>query len=258
MSCCTSRASSSPTCSTRTARTRCGGSRPRSARCGCRSTTCCRAATSPSRASTATCSRPTACSPTTAAGCGGWRRRSRNGLTAEAAVEKVQSDMRARMLHMTDPYLRERMSDFDDLANRLLRQLMGAVAGRCRGELLPKDAIIVARSMGAAELLDYPRDKLRGLVLEEGAVDQPRRHRRARHGHSGRRPGRRAPFRMSENGDADHRRRRRRRGASAAAAGSRSRLCGKGAVPGAAAGALPRAAQASRRSRKDGVQRRRC
>jgi len=103
----------------------------------------------------------------------GWVRRLeeavRNGLTAEAAVEKVQSDMRARMMHMTDPYLRERMSDFDDLGNRLLRQLLGrepeAVAAA-----LPKDSIIVARSMGAAELLDYPRDKLRGLVLEEGAV----------------------------------------------------------------------------------------
>ncbi len=53
----------------------------------------------------------------------------RNGLTAEAAVEKVQSDMRARMVHMTDPYLRERMSDFDDLANRLLRHADGARAG---------------------------------------------------------------------------------------------------------------------------------
>jgi phosphotransferase system, enzyme I, PtsP len=70
----------------------------------------------------------------------GWVRRleeaMRNGLTAEAAVEKVQSDMRARMLHMTDPYLRERMSDFDDLANRLLRLLVGqgpeAMAERCR------------------------------------------------------------------------------------------------------------------------------
>lgn len=102
----------------------------------------------------------------------GWVRRLeeaiRNGLTAEAAVEKVQSDMRARMLHMTDPYLRERMSDFDDLANRLLRQLMGR-GPEAIAESLPKDAIIVARSMGAAELLDYPRDRLRGLVLEEGA-----------------------------------------------------------------------------------------
>ncbi len=103
----------------------------------------------------------------------GWVRRLeeaiRNGLTAEAAVEKVQSDMRARMLHMTDPYLRERMNDFDDLGYRLLRQLMGRGPEEIAAAL-PKDAIIVARSMGAAELLDYPRDKLRGLVLEEGAV----------------------------------------------------------------------------------------
>ena len=103
----------------------------------------------------------------------GWVRRLEeaisNGLTAEAAVEKVQSDMRARMLHMTDPYLRERMSDFDDLANRLLRLLMGRGADSLASSL-PRDAIIVARSMGAAELLDYPREKLRGLVLEEGAI----------------------------------------------------------------------------------------
>jgi phosphotransferase system, enzyme I, PtsP len=103
----------------------------------------------------------------------GWTRRLeeavRNGLSAEAAVEKVQSDMRARMMHMTDPYLRERMSDFDDLANRLLRQLMGRGPEEVAASL-PKDAIIVARSMGAAELLDYPREKLRGLVLEDGAV----------------------------------------------------------------------------------------
>ncbi len=103
----------------------------------------------------------------------GWVRRLheaiQNGLTAEAAVEKVQSDMRARMIHMTDPYLRERMSDFDDLANRLLRQLMGR-GPEDVAAMLPKDAIIVARSMGAAELLDYPRDKLRGLVLEDGAA----------------------------------------------------------------------------------------
>jgi phosphotransferase system, enzyme I, PtsP len=102
----------------------------------------------------------------------GWVRRLeeavRNGLTAEAAVEKVQSDMRARMMHMTDPYLRERMSDFDDLANRLLRQLLGH-GPETMAETLPRDAVIVARSMGAAEMLDYPRDRVRGLVLEDGA-----------------------------------------------------------------------------------------
>ncbi len=103
----------------------------------------------------------------------GWVRRLeeavRNGLTAEAAVEKVQSDTRARMMHLTDPYMRERLSDFDDLANRLLRQLMGHDV-RTIAETLAKDAIIVARQMGAAELLDYPRERVRGLVLEDGAA----------------------------------------------------------------------------------------
>jgi phosphotransferase system enzyme I (PtsP) len=93
----------------------------------------------------------------------------RNGLTAEAAVEKVQSDTKARMIRLTDPYLRERMHDFEDLANRLLRQLTG-YTGRATAEGFPNDAIILARAMGAAELLDYPRGNVRGLVLEEGAV----------------------------------------------------------------------------------------
>lgn len=93
----------------------------------------------------------------------------RNGLTAEAAVEKVQSDTKARMMRLTDPYLRERMHDFEDLANRLLRVLTG-YTGRTTADGFPTDAIILARAMGAAELLDYPRANVRGLVLEEGAV----------------------------------------------------------------------------------------
>jgi phosphotransferase system enzyme I (PtsP) len=89
------------------------------------------------------------------------------GLTAEAAVERVQSDTRARMLRQTDPYLRERLHDLEDLAHRLMRQLMGQEHAPAR-ENLPDNAIIVARSMGPAALLDYDRKKLRGLVLEEG------------------------------------------------------------------------------------------
>ena len=103
----------------------------------------------------------------------GWVRKMeeaiRNGLTAEAAVEKVQSDTRARMLHLSDPYLRERLHDFDDLANRLLRQLIGR-SDPSAAQGFPESAIIVARGMGAAELLDYTRSQVRGLVLEDGAV----------------------------------------------------------------------------------------
>jgi len=100
----------------------------------------------------------------------GWVRRMEeaisNGLTAAAAVEKVQSDTRARLMRQTDPYLRERLHDIDDLANRLLRELVGAPFA-LSSEDLPKDAIIVARNMGAAELLDYDRERVRGLVFEE-------------------------------------------------------------------------------------------
>ncbi len=89
------------------------------------------------------------------------------GLTAEAGVERVQSDTRARMLRASDPYLRERLHDIDDLANRLMRVLSGKDHAPSR-EQLPENAILVARSMGPAALLDYDRKRLRGLVLEEG------------------------------------------------------------------------------------------
>ncbi|HXW29286.1 MAG TPA: phosphoenolpyruvate--protein phosphotransferase, partial [Xanthobacteraceae bacterium] len=101
----------------------------------------------------------------------GWLHKMREavmtGLTAEAAVERVQSDARARMLRQTDPYLRERLHDLDDLANRLMRQLSGRDHAPAK-EQLPDNAIIVARAMGPAALLDYDRSRLRGVVLEEG------------------------------------------------------------------------------------------
>jgi phosphotransferase system, enzyme I, PtsP len=90
-----------------------------------------------------------------------------SGLTAEAAVERVQNDNRARMLRQRDAYLRERLHDFDDLANRLLRILTGRDE-TAASEELPEHAIVMARNMGPAELLDYDRSRLRGLALEEG------------------------------------------------------------------------------------------
>jgi phosphotransferase system enzyme I (PtsP) len=90
------------------------------------------------------------------------------GITAEAAVERVQSDTRARMLRQTDPYIRERLHDLDDLANRLMRELTGADP-ETRTSQLPDNAILVARNMSPAALLDYDRTRLRGIVLEEGA-----------------------------------------------------------------------------------------
>jgi len=101
----------------------------------------------------------------------GWLRRLQeaihSGLTAEAAVERVQNDARAKLQRQKDPYMRERLHDLDDLASRLLHQLTGQGFMPALADL-PDNAIIVARTMGAAALLEYDRSKLRGLVLEDG------------------------------------------------------------------------------------------
>ena len=91
----------------------------------------------------------------------------RNGLTAEAAVERVRSEHRARLGQARDPYLRERLHDLEDLNDRLLRHLSGnAHVAR----ELPDNAILIARNLGPADLLEYDRKKLRGLLLEEGSA----------------------------------------------------------------------------------------
>lgn len=92
-----------------------------------------------------------------------------SGLTAEAAVERVRNEHRARLMKARDPYLRARLHDLEDLANRLIRALMGDDIS-IGNKNISDDAIIFARDIGPAELLDYDRDKIKGLVLEEGAA----------------------------------------------------------------------------------------
>ncbi|WP_085881396.1 phosphoenolpyruvate--protein phosphotransferase [Oceanibacterium hippocampi] len=90
-----------------------------------------------------------------------------SGLTAEAAIKRVQDDTRIRMEAAVDPYIRERLADLDDLANRLYAHLIERDEAK---PALPDNAVIVARHMGAAEILDYDRERLRAVVLEEGAT----------------------------------------------------------------------------------------
>lgn len=91
-----------------------------------------------------------------------------SGLTSEAAVERVRNEHRARLMKSNDPYLRARLHDLEDLANRLIRALSGENVGPGNRNIT-ENAVIFARDLGPAELLDYDRDKLVGIVLEEGA-----------------------------------------------------------------------------------------
>jgi phosphotransferase system enzyme I (PtsP) len=103
----------------------------------------------------------------------GWSRRINeaidSGLTAEAAIERVQQRTRARMQDIDDPLLKERMHDLEDLSNRLMRIVSGRM-GTAAQTGLAKDAILIARNLGPAELLEYDRRRLKGVVLEEGSL----------------------------------------------------------------------------------------
>lgn len=90
------------------------------------------------------------------------------GLTAEAAVESVQASMNEKFNKFDDIYLSERLYDLKDLSNRLERHLTGTALSSSLTEL-PKDTILLARNLGPTELLNYPKSKLKGLILEEGS-----------------------------------------------------------------------------------------
>jgi phosphotransferase system, enzyme I, PtsP len=92
----------------------------------------------------------------------------RSGLTAEAAVQKIRDETRTRMMQVSDPYLRERLLDLEDLANRLQQHLSGRPPSAASADL-PAEFILVARAMGPAELMDYAHRRIVGLVLEEGS-----------------------------------------------------------------------------------------
>ncbi|MGI4881215.1 MAG: phosphoenolpyruvate--protein phosphotransferase [Janthinobacterium lividum] len=103
----------------------------------------------------------------------GWSRRINeaidSGLTAEAAIDRVQQRTRARMRSIADPYLRERLTDLDDLSNRLIRIVSGQLGSAAQSGLRG-DTILLARNLGPAELLEYDRRVLKGVVLEEGSL----------------------------------------------------------------------------------------
>ena len=91
----------------------------------------------------------------------------RTGLSAEAAVDRVRREHRARLESARDSVLRERLHDLEDLENRLLRQLDGNDGG---GRVAPPGSILVASRIGPAELLEYRDAQLAGIALEEAGA----------------------------------------------------------------------------------------
>jgi phosphotransferase system enzyme I (PtsP) len=73
------------------------------------------------------------------------------------------------MREIDDPLLQERMHDLEDLSNRLLRIVSGRM-GTAAQTGLAHDAVLIARNLGPAELLEYDRRRLKAVLLEEGSL----------------------------------------------------------------------------------------
>ena len=151
-------------------RRRLRGSRWRCVICARASTTCWRARRSAMPVHIAMCLKPTGCLRMTAAGRNGCMTAVADGLTAEAAVERVHNETRARMLRQQDPFWRERLRIWTTCPTgccgfsraERMRPRMGAE--------LPDDAVLVARNMGPAELIDYDSSRIRALVVEDASA----------------------------------------------------------------------------------------
>ena len=99
----------------------------------------------------------------------GWLRRVseaiRGGVSAEAAVHRTAGELRERMRRITDPYLRERLADLEDLSGRLLAELDESGAAHA----IRPGSILVARRIGPAELLEWHARGIAGLAVEEAS-----------------------------------------------------------------------------------------
>ena len=100
----------------------------------------------------------------------GWYKRITNhinlGLTAEASVEQAYQEMQQRLSGTTDVYLKERLHDLRDIADRLRLYLSGEDCNS-KANNDYQDIVIIATSMGPADLMDYDYKKIRALIIEE-------------------------------------------------------------------------------------------
>lgn len=88
-------------------------------------------------------------------------------FTAEYAVRVVFESYLESIAKIDDSYLRERVSDVKDAAQRLLENLSG-ISGRQHH--IPDDAVLVAEDLSPADLSMLEGDRFKGIVLATGGV----------------------------------------------------------------------------------------
>jgi phosphotransferase system enzyme I (PtsI) len=88
------------------------------------------------------------------------------GVNAEWALKKIVSNLREIFQTMTDPYLRERSGDVVQVADSILRNLVGAE--KVNIAAIDKRVILVAHDLSPAETSQINLERVMGFITDRG------------------------------------------------------------------------------------------
>ncbi len=91
-----------------------------------------------------------------------------HGYTAESAVRLVSEELVGKFSSMADDYLRERASDIQDVARRIIRNLLGVPDGV--PSKIDRPCVIIAESISPSEAVMLPRDRVLGFAMDRGSA----------------------------------------------------------------------------------------
>ena len=89
-------------------------------------------------------------------------------VNAETAVVRTAANARRQFERMSDPYLRERVRDLDDVERRLLKALTGFMGDPLKE--LKRPSIVVADDLTPSETVQLPRDCVLGFATNGGSA----------------------------------------------------------------------------------------
>ena len=89
-------------------------------------------------------------------------------VTAEWAVKVVFSDYMEIFAAMDNTYMQERVVDLKDVADRIIRNIIGTSSIDYNG--MDADIILIVKELTPSVMASIPKDKIKGIIMEEGGL----------------------------------------------------------------------------------------
>lgn len=92
------------------------------------------------------------------------------GWDAPSSLKMVVETYISQFQTMSDPYMRERAVDVEDMGNRVLANILGTDAASLKREY-PANAILIAEEVTATMLAEFPSANLVGIISMRGSTN---------------------------------------------------------------------------------------